>query len=135
MNRKQIIAITVLGIVALLLGCKPDATGIGEVAGDPTVKPKPVRELTAEEKKLAGTYERKSLAIYRYVYLENGKKQEEDRKWSIVDNELRIQHNVQGEHLYFRMDPDNSITQIAYSTVDKRTDLIKERQHTYEKIK
>ena len=100
MNWNQIIAITVLGIAALMLGCKPNATGIGEVAGDPIIEPKPnpVKELTLREK-VIGTYEWKSRAItYIHVYLENGireyytngKKGSTKQKWSLVQNEIHV---------------------------------------------
>jgi hypothetical protein len=125
----------VLGIAALMLGCKPNATGIGEVAGDH-------RELTAEEKKVVGTYEGKEGAnTYRYVFLDNGKmecphcgkKEEEELKWSIVLNKIHIvwaNNNV----IVWKLNPDNSITLIADIIDGKREDYSKEVQFTYKKI-
>ena len=160
-NRNQIIAITVLGIVALMLGCKPDATGIGEVAGDPTIEPKPDpvepkpdpvepelpphRELALEEKKLVGTYERKSGAITgKWVFLDNGVqerynngiKEPQNYKWSIVDKELHIEYYTDIVSVY-GINPDNSITYIANIIGGKRTDYAKEQQQilTWKKIK
>ena len=40
-NRKQILAITVLGLVALMLGCKSNANQIGNVARETVIEPKP----------------------------------------------------------------------------------------------
>ena len=78
MNWNQIIAITVLGILTLMLGCKPNATEIGEIAGDP-VKPEPVKELSPEQKQKAlrdsvvGEYvSKEGSPAYRYFFLENG---------------------------------------------------------------
>ncbi len=151
-NRKQIIAITVLGIVALMLGCKPDATEIGEVAGDP-VKPKPVRELTAEEKKLVGTYERKSGAnTIRLDFLNNGirkyyfngeRAQNTDLKWSLVENEIHVAvlvfpHEDRGYANIYRINPDNSLNNIAIiGEGGKRKDFPKGQQEalTFKKIK
>jgi len=135
MNRKQIIAITVLGIVALMLGCKPNATGIGEVAGDH-------RELTLEEKKLVGTYEYKSGAYtYRHVFLDNGimeyyqnGKKIGESKWSIVNNEIHIKYR-DGLVFVYRLNPDNSITLIADIRDGKRADIAKQLQNTFIKIK
>ncbi len=156
-NRNQIIAITVLGIVTLMLGCKPNATGIGEVAGDPTVKPKPnpvkpkpVRVLTIEEKKIVGTYEHKRGAdTFRYVLLKDGQAwlkvweryrarssmpTEGNFKWSLVENEMHFKHPNNVVYIY-KINPDNSITHIAYIEKDgTRTDLPKEQGATLKKI-
>jgi hypothetical protein len=163
-NRKQIIAITVLGIVALMLGCKPNATGIGNVASDPIkpkpdsaepkpkpVKPKPnpieptpnpVKPRTISQKNVVGTYERKAGAsTSRYVLLEfgimesyrNGKKGNSLRKWSIVGNEMQFVSSINEVYIY-RINPDISITWIASIYDGKRYDTPKDNQFTWKKI-
>ena len=142
-NTKQIIAITVLGIAALMLGCKPNATGIGKVAGVH-------RELTFEEKKVVGTYERKDVIIDihhfmttldKNVFLENGivefynngKKEEDDGKWKIIDGELHANDGISVGVL--RKNKDNSITYIARIKDGKREEVPKKNQFPLKKIK
>ena len=128
-NRKQIIAITVLGIAALMLGCKPKPNPVKP-------NPNPVKPRTISRKDIVGTYERKSGAITgKWVFLDNGtseqyangKKRDEDFKWSIVDNQIHIVRNNNVVAVY-RLNPDNSITYIANIIGGKRTDYAKEQQ-------
>jgi hypothetical protein len=143
MNRKQIIAITVLGIVALMLGCKPNATGIGEVAGDPD-KPR-----TISKKDVIGAYEyrwRLSSAggweSYRHVLLENGiyemhkdGKKQAEYKWSIVNGEILHIEAAKTVTWVLRISYDGSITRIAYIEDGNRKDYPKHQQTTiYKKI-
>ena len=100
MNRNQIIVITVLGIATLMLGCKPNAKRVRvEVAGDH-------RELTAEEKKLVGTYERKRGAnTFRFVFLDNGlmahySNGEKDSKDLEDVKELQVELGVPNRKVY-----------------------------------
>ena len=109
--------------------------------------------LTPEEKALrdsvVGEYERKdeSGATIQYVFLENGvwewyafgKKQgvipkNSIVKWSIVDGEVHVEYGS-GVIAVWRINPDKSITLITNIRDGKRTDLPKEEQHTYKKIK
>ena len=118
MNRKQIIIIPVLGILAFILGCKPNANQIGNVANPNPVEPKPDPVGYPErEENMIGTYEmdlwgetgKQTRGIVRYVLLTNGlmehyldgKKDAVDYTWSIVDSpdaaaakeELKMVHN------------------------------------------
>ena len=107
------------------------------------IKPKPVKELTAEEK-VVGEYEFKNEIglVRKDIYLANGKfedyldgEKQEEGKWKVVDGEL----HVEGETfvvLVSRINKDGSITDIAYIPKDgKRVDLPKEDQDTWKKIK
>ena len=97
------------------------------------------RQLTSEEKKVVGTYEGKVGAnTFRYVLLKDGRGMSEDSslpiiednfKWYIVDNELHFKHPNNVVYIY-RINPDNSITTIAYINNGKRKYYRKEIQHT-----
>ena len=97
-------------------------------------------------KSVAGTYERKeSGQTYKSIFLEsgvyqwyfNGKKQEVEGKWKIVDGEIHITHShSSGKKLVFRINKDRSITIISGITKDgKRVEAPKEEQKTAKKIK
>ena len=107
---------------------------------------KPVKELTAEEKKAVGTYElelKKFGETHRYVLLDNstveyylnGKKEEAEHKWSIVDKEVHIERENRAVSV-FSINKDESITGIATIDEDgKRKEILKEHQYTRKKIK
>ena len=98
---------------------------------------------TAEEK-VAGTYEGKEGEdTIKFVLLENGilefyrngKKDEEEGKWSIVDRELHIV-DKDGEIFVLRINKDESITWVVVlSREGEREDIPKDKQETYKKIK
>ena len=103
--------------------------------------------LTPEEKALRdsviGEYEHKKPNGYtiKHVYLENGIREWYDNgkkvlevKWSIVDGEIHVKYG-NGLINVFRINADKSITYIAMLTYGKRTDLSKENQPTFKKIK
>ena len=106
---------------------------------------KPVKELTLREK-VVGTYElelKKFGETQRYVLLDNstveyyldGKKEEAEHKWSIVDKEVHIERENRAVSV-FSINKDESITGIA--TIDengKRKEILKEHQYTRKKIK
>jgi len=104
------------------------------------------KELTAEEKKTVGTYElelKKFGETQRYVLLDNstveyylnGKKEEAEHKWSIVDKEVHIERENRAVSV-FSINKDESITGIATIDEDgKRKEILKEHQYTREKIK
>jgi hypothetical protein len=106
---------------------------------------KPVKELTLREK-VVGTYElelKKFGETHRYVLLDNstveyyldGKKEEEEHKWSIVDKEVHIERENRAVSV-FSINKDESITGIATIDEDgKRKEILKEHQYTREKIK
>jgi len=105
---------------------------------------KPVRELTEEENQIIGEYEFKDEDgyTYKYVFLENGVrewykmcKKAREAKWSIVNKEIHVDDDF-GEIYVYRINKDKSITYIAtISFGTHRTDLPKEKQITYIKIK
>ena len=106
---------------------------------------KPVKELTLREK-VIGTYElelKKFGETHRYVLLDNsiveyyldGKKEEAEHKWSIVDKEVHIERENRAVSV-FSINKDESITGIATIDEDgKRKEILKEHQYTREKIK
>ena len=107
---------------------------------------KPVKELTSEEKKVIGTYElelKKFGETQRYVLLDNstveyyldGKKEEAEHKWSIVDKEVHIERENRAVSV-FSINKDESITGIATIDEDgKRKEILKAHQYTRKKIK
>jgi len=112
-----------------------------------SLPPLPVTELTPEQKQKAlrdsvvGEYEFKADGVTgKQVYLENGirewyengKKQTEN-KWSIVNGEIHVEYGSGGIDVH-RINPDKSITNIAYIEDGERTDMPKEDQWTYKKI-
>ena len=127
-NREQIIIFSALGILALILGCKP----------------KPTRELTLEEAKIVGTYEHTAIdgSICRLVFLDNGVKERynngikepQNYKWSIVDKELHLEYDRGYANIY-RINPDNSLTYIGYILPNgERKDYLKPVQNPFKKI-
>ena len=106
-----------------------------------------VKELTPEEK-IIGTYERKGrvpgspVKTIRFVFLDNGvfeqyndgQKEPKSNKWSIVDNEVHVKY-AGGSVSCFQINPDNSLSYIVYIMGGKRTDIPKQDQQTYKKIK
>ena len=106
-----------------------------------------VKELTPEEK-IIGTYERKGrvpgspVKTVRFVFLDNGvfeqyndgQKEPQSNKWSIVDNEVHVKYTG-GSVSCFQINPDNSLSYIVYIMGGKRTDIPKQDQQTYKKLK
>ena len=141
---KQILWICV---VVALVGCgKKDD---GNTDDGKSTKAKPIKELTAEEKKLIGEYERKSTdgVTYKFVFLENGivEEYEDDKKgqerrgkpltWEINKNgELYIIWEYPSVWIY-SINKDTSITYIAHRMLGVRKDWAKEEQETFKKIK
>jgi len=150
-NRKQIIIISVLGLLALMLGYRTGplfkSTGERAEAGGPIASIK----LPLEEKDIIGTYDAlrwhnnsgspiRQHVPYRMVFLDKGVWEyhmqvgdQKDLKWSIVDNEVHIVWNWQLVYV-FKIYPDNSITHIADIRDGKRTDRAEGTQPTYKKI-
>ena len=100
--------------------------------------------LTPEEQKVVGSYEAKVLGkTLKWVFLDNGivefynngKKQQEEDKWKIVEGELHID-DENGHILVSRINSDGSITDIILMDNDgKREEVPKEEQTTFKKIK
>ena len=120
-------------MMLMVVGCGTPA--------DNTFKASTHKGLTLEEK-VVGTYEMGGEGFtIRAVFLDNGiiesykngKKEEEEDKWKIVDGELHIIH--EGGIAVFRINKDGNITGIADIEDGKREDFPKENQHTIQKIK
>jgi hypothetical protein len=136
----------VLIIGLLVVGCGEVENGAYKHRPKQVTAAKPVKELTAEEKKVVGTYElelKKFGETHRYVLLDNstveyylnGKKEESEHKWSIVDREVHIERENRAVSV-FSINKDESITGIATIDEDgKRKEILKEHQYTREKIK
>jgi Leucine-rich repeat (LRR) protein len=136
----------VLIIGLLVVGCGEVENGAYKHRPKQATTAKPVKELTAQEKKVIGTYElelKKFGETQRYVLLDNstveyylnGKKEEAEHKWSIVDKEVHIERENRAVSV-FSINKDESITGIA--TIDeggKRKEILKEHQYTRKKIK
>ena len=139
-----------LFVAVLAVGCgktEPMESGNeynAELAIDQnTPKAEPVKELTKED--VVGTYElelKKFGETHRYVLLDNstveyylnGKKEEAEHKWSIVDKEVHIERENRAVSV-FSINKDESITGIATIDEDgKRIEIPKERQYTRKKI-
>ena len=125
----------------LVVGCEKG----GEITIGIPPKAKPVKELTLREK-VIGTYElelKKFGETQRYVLLDNstveyylnGKKEEAEHKWSIVDKEVHIERENRAVSV-FSINKDESITGIARIDEDgKRKEILKEHQYTRKKTK
>ena len=99
----------------------------------------PVKELTAEEKKVVGEYQSKyNGSTLKYVFLENGigewfldGKKEQEYKWAIVNGAI---HAEDDDIYIYRINDDLSITYIAIIRDGKRDDSIKFADITFKKI-
>ena len=151
-NRKQIIIISVLGLLALMLGYWTGplfkSTGERAEAGGPIASIK----LPLEEKDIIGTYDAlrwhnnsgspiRQHVPYRMVFLDKGVWEYhmqvgvQNLKWSIVDNEVHIAWRSDNLVMVYKIYPDKSITHIADIRDGKRTDRAEGTQPTYKKIK
>ena len=136
----------VLIIGLLVVGCGEVENGAYKHRPKQATTAKPVKELTAEEKKVIGTYDlelKKFGETQRYVLLDNstveyylnGKKEEAEHKWSIVDEVVHIESENRAVSV-FSINKDESITGIATIDEDgKRKETLKEHQYTRKKIK
>ena len=109
----------------------------------------PIRQLTLKEMKIVGAYEFKSdTDTYRLVFLDNFKSEHYVNRqkpsignWSIVGKEVHVVMSNESLQSY-RLNPDNSITQIASirgymnngMRDEYRIDFPNFRQHTFKKI-
>ena len=134
-------------LIVLMVGML--AVGCGETEQpvntdeDKTQKQTPAKELTAEEKKVVGTYELKEDGFtFRGVLLENGVaegyqngEKVEDTKWSIVDGEIhRVQYR--GGVEVYSINKDGSITIVARIDEDgKREEAPEGKQMHLKKTK
>ena len=93
---------------------------------------------------VAGTYELKADGYTeKEIFLENGiaeiyqngKKDEEEYKWKLVDGQI-YEETIDGNIIVYRINEDGSITSIAFmNNKGDRSEASKEAQHTYKKIK
>ena len=140
----------VLIIGIMVVGCgKTEQTDTNEPT--PTATEKPVKELTAEQKQKAlrdsgvGTYENKKVNSFglqstiKHVYHKNGvfehfgnDELEAKGMWTVVGEEVHLAMN--GKYIS-KIEPNGNLTAISYFKSGKRTNLPKESQHTFKKIK
>ena len=102
------------------------------------------RQLTSEEKKIVGTYERKSGAnTFRYVLLDNRQAEDYSNEhksvdnsiWSIVGQKVHIEATQERFIAVFSINADGNLNSIANIIDGIRRDFTKEQQTTYKKIK
>ena len=109
---------------------------------------KPVKELTAEEKKIVGSYEAKvksinpllpiQLVTKKHIFLENGNYEAFNNgeailggKWKLVGKEVHVDY---GTTVFYRIEANGDLTAIAEIREGKREVPLK-KQTTYKKIK
>ena len=97
----------------------------------------------SEERRIIGTYElKRGERIVRLDLLEggvaqyhfNGEKQEEELKWSVIGKEAYVEYENNNIEV-LRINPDSTLTHIAYIDNGKRLETSEEEQSTYQKIK
>ena len=143
-NRKQIIIISVLGLLALMLGYWTGSLTRGQVSGSD-------KELILEDK-VVGEYEEKvGEGTIKLVFLDNGimelyingrEKEYKEAKWSVVKGEIHATDS-DGDILVFRINTKSSlgissvssITNIAEIEEGKRKDIAIKNQFTFKRIK
>ena len=93
---------------------------------------------------VVGEYEHKNDGFtHKYVFLDNGiyelyidGKKDEEYKWTISNGEIQNGDTPHSGFIrVYRINKDQSITQIAYIGDGKREDLPKDKQITWKKIK
>jgi hypothetical protein len=99
------------------------------------------RVLTLEEKKVVGTYEWKTgKDVIRLIFLKSGIMKsssvlgDKENKWEIRDNEIHAEDKV-GNGGCYSIEPNGDLTKNAVLIDGKRSDLTKEEQMTFKKIK
>jgi antitoxin component YwqK of YwqJK toxin-antitoxin module len=99
------------------------------------------RVLALEEKKVVGTYEWKTgKDIIRLIFLKSGIMEsssvlgDKENKWEIRDKEIHAEDRL-GNGGCYRIEPNGDITKNAVLMNGKRSDLTKEEQMTFKKIK
>ena len=137
-------SLIVLVVGLLVAGCEKPEPSLSSFKTEPSTHQG--RKLSQEEEKVVGTYElelKKFGETQRYVLLDNskveyylnGKKEEAEHKWSIVDKEVHIERENKAVSV-FSINKDESITGIATIDEDgKRKEILKEHQYTRKKIK
>ena len=97
----------------------------------------------SEENRVIGTYElKRGERNVRLALLEdgvaqyhfNGEKQEEELKWSVIGKEAYIEYENNNIEV-LRINPDGTLTHIAYIDNGKRLETSEEEQSTYQKTK
>ena len=97
----------------------------------------------SEENRVIGTYElKRGERNVRLALLEdgvaqyhfNGEKQEEELKWSVIGKEAYIEYENNNIEV-LRINPDSTLTHIAYIDNGKRLETSEEEQSTYQKTK
>ena len=127
----------ILITIMLVGGC-----GKGNQTADESPKANPVKELTAEQKKIVGSYENKSQIDEKYtiklVLLENGNGEtywhgeKGDGKWKIAGNEVHFVFDGNYSTVYI-IEPDGDLKLISEIGKGKRLDFQNEDQLIYKK--
>ena len=106
------------------------------------------KSLTEED--VFGSYEAKiGVHSHKFVFLENGKAEyhsvgvKEESEWKIVGKEVHVRHgqavaaaiDLDDFISVWKIVPNGNLTNIAEIEDGKRTDLSKEKQSTFKKIK
>ena len=127
---------------------KEEINKLKEKGGKEDESFEPVKKLTAEEKRVVGSYERSDTPGLKLVFLENGKSEEwfngkklKEETWKIVGKEVQTlgQHMFNVGHLsgtIYRIEINGDLTQVAFILGGGRMDhKIKLLQLTYKKLK
>ena len=96
------------------------------------------KSLTEED--VFGSYEAKiGVHSHKFVFLENGKAEyhsvgvKEESEWKIVGKEVHV--DLDDFISVWKIEPNGNLTNIAEIEDGKRTDLSKEKQSTFKKLK
>ena len=130
-------------LIPILIGLL--VVGCGKIMQ--TAIEEPVMDLSIKEE-VGGTYELKSSTrhlgkMVRFVFADNGAVEEfvngeKDSEYDLggMRPEVSIMHTVNKGILFFRKNPDGSLTHISnHDNNGTRIDLPKDKQETYKKIK
>jgi hypothetical protein len=130
----------------LVVGCGESAEEQSTETDENSNTPeKPVKELTAEEKKVVGTYSGLYTRMGQTHFRSNGLvfwhyfgEKEEVGKWSIIGKEVHFRHSfgvLAGDVAVYSFNSDDSLSIIASIDDGKRTDFPKEEQVTCKRVK
>jgi len=110
----------------------------GKTETQTEAKPEKIEKPLSPEEKLVGSYEAKKSA--KHVLLENGKSEtwilgvkRHGGTWKIVGEEVHI--GIEKLTQVCKIEPNGDLTLIAKISDGKRTDVSKENQYIWEKLK
>ena len=118
-------------IMLVAVGCGEAAYQISSIGS----------EIEKLEEKIVGSYEdiHEGHFIHKLVFLENGKAEyhsvgvKEESEWKIVGKEVHV--DLDDFISVWKIEPNGNLTNIAEIEDGKRTDLSKEKQSTFKKLK